>query len=149
MSATSRLVIVIAVLGLGTLVPSGSQAAELACSSRVLSDWSDNGRIDRVYARPCYEDAIATLPTDLRDYTNASDVIDRAMTTAVRGESGDPPAGAQAVRTSSADPVDSSTAAPVPLPLFVLLGLTVVLIATAALSRIARRASLGRKESPG
>ena len=59
----------------------------------MLGDWSDNGRIDRVYALPCYEEAIATLPTDIRDYTNASDVIDRAMTTAVRGDPGEPPGG--------------------------------------------------------
>ena len=148
-NATSRLLLAIAVLGIGILAPSASGAAELACSARVLGDWSDNGRIDRVYALPCYEEAIATLPTDIRDYTNAQDVIDRAMTTAVRGEPGGPLGGAQARRASSADPTDMSAAAPVPLPLLVMLGLAVVLLVAGALSRVARRSTLGRKESPG
>ena len=148
-NATIRLLMVIAVFGFGLLAPSASRGAELACSARVLSDWSDNGRIDRVYALPCYEQAIATLPTDIRDYTNASDVIDRAMTAAVRSKSGDPPAGAQAVRASGADPVATAAASPVPLPLLFLLGLALVLLAAGVLSRIVRRPTLGRKETPG
>ena len=142
-NATSRLLLAIAVLGLGLLAPSASGAAELACSARVLSDWSDNGRIDRMYALPCYEEAIATLPTDIRDYTNASDVIDRAMTTAVRGDPGEPPGGTQALRASSVDPSDTSATAPVPLPLLVLLGLALLLLGAGALSRVARRGTLG------
>lgn len=149
MNATSRLLLAIAVLGIGILAPSATGAAELACSARVLVDWSDNGRIDRVYALPCYEEAIATLPTDIRDYTNAQDVIDRAMTTAVRGEPGGPLGGAHARRASSADPTDMSGAAPVPLPLLVMFGLAVVLVVAGALSRVARRSTLGRKGSPG
>ncbi len=142
-NATSRLLLVIAVLGLAFLAPGASGAAELACSGRVLSDWSDNGRIDRVYALPCYEEAIATLPTDIRDYTNAQDVIDRAMTTAVRGEPGGPAGGVQARRASSVDPTDTSAAAPVPLPLLVVLGLALLLLGAGALSRVARRGTRG------
>ncbi len=148
MNATSRLLLVIAVLGFGTVAPSASGAAELACSARVLSDWSDNGRIDRVYALPCYEEAIATLPTDIRDYTNAHDVIDRAMTTAVRGESGAPPATAQAVGPESTDAVNSAAAAPVPFALLGLVGLALVLLSAGALSRVVRRATLGDKGPP-
>jgi hypothetical protein len=147
-NATSRLLIVIAILGVAVFAPNASSAAELACSARVLSDWSDNGRIDRVYALPCYEEAIATLPTDIRDYTNANNIIDRAMMTAVRGGSGAPPADAQTVGIGSADPSDSFTATPVPLPLLVLLGLALVLLAAGTLNRVARRSTLGRKGSP-
>jgi hypothetical protein len=147
-NSTSRLLIVIAVLSFGIVAPSSSSAAEPACSQRVLRDWSDNGRIDRVYALPCYEEAIAAMPTDIRDYTNAHDVIDRAMTTVVRGKSVVPAADAEALDTQSAGPIAASGALPVPMPLVVLFGLALALLAAGALGRVGRRALLGRKGTP-
>jgi len=146
-NGTSRLLIVIAVLSFGIVAPCPSSAAEAACSQRVLRDWSDNGRIDRVYALPCYEEAIAAMPTDIRDYTNAHDVIDRAMTTVVRGKSVVPAADAEAME-QSAGPIASSGALPVPMPLVVLFGLALGLLTAAALGRVGRRAVLGRKGTP-
>jgi hypothetical protein len=55
-----------------------------SCATRVLRDWSDDGRVASRYSLPCYEEAIDALPTDLRDYTNAKDVITRALTLAAR-----------------------------------------------------------------
>ena len=55
-----------------------------SCATRVLRDWSEDGRVASRYSPPCYEEAIDALPTDLRDYTNARDVITRALTQAVR-----------------------------------------------------------------
>jgi hypothetical protein len=55
-----------------------------SCATRVLRDWSEDGRVASRYSPPCYEEAIDALPTDLRDYTNAQDVITRALTQAVR-----------------------------------------------------------------
>ena len=63
----------------------GYATAAPDCGERVLLDWSDNGRVDRVYPLRCYEEAIDALPTDLRDYTDAEDVIERALQSAVRG----------------------------------------------------------------
>jgi hypothetical protein len=34
---------------------SGSAAAAPPCAERVIADWSDNGRVDRLYALHCYE----------------------------------------------------------------------------------------------
>jgi hypothetical protein len=59
-------------------------AAAVPCPQRILGDWSDNGRVDRVYELHCYEEAIDALPADLRDYTDATEVIQRAMTRAAR-----------------------------------------------------------------
>jgi hypothetical protein len=145
---TSRLLIVIAVLGLGVIAPTLSNAAEVACSQRVLTDWSDNGRIDRIYSLPCYEEAIAALPTDIRDYTNAQDVIDRAMANAVRASAVVPTADAEASDAQGGDPIDASAAVPVPLPLVVLFGLALALLAAGGVARVGRRAILGRKEPP-
>ena len=56
----------------------GEQQAERACGQAVLTDWAD-GRIDRAYAAPCYEEAIDTMPEDLRAYSTAKDDISRAL----------------------------------------------------------------------
>ena len=148
MNATRRLLIVIAALGFGLGAPSPSSAAELPCSQRVLTDWSDNGRIDRVYALACYEDALAALPTDIRDYTNAHDVIDRALTNAVRAKTAVPASEAGAVNPQRASTIDTSSALPVPIPLVVLFVLALALLAAGALGRVGRRAILGRKGTP-
>jgi hypothetical protein len=147
-NATRRLLIVIAVLGFGVIVPTPSSAAELPCSQRVLTDWSDNGRIDRVYALSCYEDALATLPTDIRDYTNAHAVIDRALTKAVRAENAVPASDAQPLNPQVASTIDASSAIPVPIPLVVLFGLALALLAAGALGRVGRRVMLGRRGTP-
>ena len=66
------------------LLSGGVARAAPACETQVLRDWSRDGRIDRVYRLPCYEDAIELLPTDLRDYTDAEDIIERALASAAR-----------------------------------------------------------------
>jgi len=69
------------VLALGFV---GSADAASPCGERVLLDWSDNGRVDHLYRLSCYEDALDDLPSDIRDYTDAADVIERALYSAVR-----------------------------------------------------------------
>lgn len=147
MIAKRRLLILAAVLSFCLLSPGPGSADLPPCSERVLADWSDNGRIDRVYALPCYEEAMAALPTDIRDYTNAFDVIDRALTSAVRAKTAVPASEAQAA-VPGAETVDASGAVPLPLPLLVLFGLALALLAAGALARVTR-AALGRKGSPG
>jgi hypothetical protein len=70
------------------LALAGAAAAATPCGTRVLEDWSDNGRIDRLYALHCYEEAIDSTPSDLRDYTDVTEVIERALTAALRETSG-------------------------------------------------------------
>ncbi len=67
-----------------TLLLSTAAHGASACATAVLRDWSDDGRVAPKYSLPCYEDAIDALPADLRDYTNAEDVITRALSSAVR-----------------------------------------------------------------
>ena len=71
-------------VGLTALVLSGTATGTTPCEQQVLRDWADNGRIDGVYPLPCYGAAIDILPADLRDYTNAAEVIERALTAALR-----------------------------------------------------------------
>jgi hypothetical protein len=71
------------------LVAAPAGVAASPCADRVVQDWSDNGRVDRFYSLSCYQEAIDTIPADLRDYTNAADVIGRALTAAARAEGAD------------------------------------------------------------
>lgn len=80
-----RLLICVAVAGiLGIVLAGPGSSANMPCGDRVLADWYDNGRVDRVYRLSCYEEAIAAMPTDIRDYTNAAEVIERALQSAAR-----------------------------------------------------------------
>jgi hypothetical protein len=79
-----------------------------SCATRVLRDWSDDGQVASRYSPPCYEEAIDALPTDLRDYTNAQDVITRALTQAVRKSDANRTEGASALAAPRAGGVDRS-----------------------------------------
>lgn len=61
-------------------------AASSPCGKKVLADWYDNGRIDRIYPPHCYEDAIDAIPKDLDPYIDAEEVISRALASALRGQ---------------------------------------------------------------
>jgi len=104
----------------------------------VLRDWSNNGRVDRVYPLPCYEEAIAGLPADLRDYTDAEDVITRALTTALRASDRKESGQSTQSATAAASPGSST-----PLPLLVLVGLSFALLAAGGLAYISRRRQAG------
>jgi hypothetical protein len=72
-----RLLFVMAA-GLVALVFGTSAAASTGCASRLLSDWRD-GRIDGTYPVPCYREALASLPEDLRVYSTAQSDLKRAL----------------------------------------------------------------------
>ncbi len=119
-----------------------ASAAGALCGEKVLSDWADNGRIDGVYPLSCYQEAMAKMPTDLRDYTNAGDVIQRALTRAVTS-SGERGLGAPVAAGSTPSVGGESTTA-LPLPLLVLVGVSAAVFAAGALGHLARR----RRVSP-
>jgi hypothetical protein len=113
----------------------GSAAGAAACAQSVIDDWSDNGRIDRLYELQCYEEAIQAIPVDIRDYTNAADIIQRALTSAVRQRSsaGIDDAGSQPPE------IDTSGASALPLPLLLLVGASLAVLAAGAAGYFSRR----------
>ena len=142
--------------------PSVAASGATPCGKQVLADWFDNGRIDRIYPLNCYEEAIDAIPADLRDYADAEDVITRALQFALRGELGpggaDPTPGDGAGGPNgggnngggndeggSGDPpqaapdVDTSGPSSVPIPLLVLGGLSLALLAAGGLGYLSRR----------
>jgi hypothetical protein len=64
----------------------GAAGAATKCGQKVLADWYDNGRIDRLYPLNCYEEAIDAIPNDIGPYVDAEDVITRALQGALRNE---------------------------------------------------------------
>jgi hypothetical protein len=140
----SRLAALVGAL-LAALVASSGASASPPCAGAILADWLNDGRIDRVYALPCYEAAIDAIPNDLRDYTDAADVIarafqDRSGRRLDRGLEGPVPATAGVV-----PPVDASSSSSVPVPIVVLGGMSAVLLAAGGAGYLSRR----RRESSG
>jgi len=135
-----RAAVVLATL-LAAFVASSTAVAAPPCSKAILDDWLDNSRIDRIYDLPCYEAAIAAIPSDLLDYTDAADVIARAF----QNVSGkrlerqlEGPSTIESPPPGVVPPVDS-TASAFPVPLLVLGGMSVVLLAAGGLGYVQRR----------
>ncbi len=166
--------------GLVALALAGTATAATPCGKKVLADWFDNGRIDRLYPLHCYEEAIDAIPDELRDYADAEEVIERALQAALRGDlapggrdptPGDGNPGDNDDRTSpntpnnpnnpnnptgpndpsdpgdppeATPPVDTSGPSTVPIPLLVLGGMSVALLAAGALGYLSRRRQAAR-----
>ena len=166
--------------GLVALTLAGTSAAATPCGKKVLADWFDNGRIDRLYPLHCYEEAIDAIPDELRDYADAEEVIERALQAALRGDlapggrdptPGDDNPGDNDDRNSpnnpnnpnnpggpndpndptdpgdqpeATPPVDTTGPSTVPIPLLVLGGMSVALLAAGALGYISRRRQAAR-----
>jgi hypothetical protein len=117
------------------------------CGDQILADWFDNGRIDRLYELHCYEEAIDSIPSDLRDYANAEEIINRALQAAVDGElapggpdpSPDDPTGGVPPGGEAAPDVDTSGISSVPIPLIILALMSIALLTAGGLGYLRRR----------
>jgi hypothetical protein len=166
MAAALRIlaVLVLALTAATAVAPSSAEAAA-PCWKRLLNDWYD-GRIDKAYPVKCYREAIRNLPEDVEAYSSAHDDLTRALLSAARNSGGtlDPndlvPAGAAGRRPDVPEPGEEdsfagafggddgdgplgffapSNADSIPIPLLVLAGLALLLLAAAGASFIARR----------
>jgi hypothetical protein len=140
---------------LALTVSAAPASAKTPCWKVVISDWYVDGRVDGTYPIPCYQQAIQNLPDDVRSYADAASEIRRAMLDRLRhGDQpsrsdkkkaapfvfsrtgGEPPRG---LVSRLIDKVGPSNADSVPLPLLVLAGIALLLLAAAAASFVARR----------
>jgi hypothetical protein len=143
--ATVALIAIGAVLALGA----GSAQAAKPCWERVIDDWVDNGTIDGDYSASCIQAAKRRVPEDIRTYTDIVDKLDAYLQakTDVRlpqgaGDPGVPPSSSNPrkktqprSRTTEEEPLPralrsgTTDAASIPLPLLVLAGLALLLMA--------------------
>lgn len=140
-------------------------ASASACGDKVLADWFDNGRIDRIYPLNCYEEAIDSIPADLVDYTNVQEVISRALAAATSGDLDpggqdptprgpaepsdptdsdpgaptDPGSGSTGSGSEVTPDVDTSGPSSVPIPLLLLVGMSIALLGAGGLGYLSRR----------
>ena len=140
-----RVLVFLALAGAFAVIALGEPAAgATSCRQQVIEDWSDNGRVDRVYGLDCYQAAIGSLPPDIRDYTDAHDSIERALAIAVRAKSGSPPA-SPSRSLAAAQPVATSGSGALPLSLIALGGLAAGTLAAGSLGYVSRRATRGHR----
>jgi hypothetical protein len=152
-----------------------AQAAK-PCWERVLDDWVDNGRIDGVYSASCLEAARRHVPEDIRAYSDFEDRIDEAMqdraiqnaggggnppppgkTTTGNGSSKSQPEPQPKADTGSGPrdegPISAvlstgtNDANSIPLPLIILAGLALLLMAAGATGLVARKVQARRSRS--
>jgi hypothetical protein len=148
-------------------------ASAKTCAEMVIDDWYGNGRVDQIFPKHCYLEAIRSLPVDVKDYSNAEEDIRRALAFAGQGEpdpgpSGGPaPTGTPSESPSATTPttppdetaepgeetiagpgVDTSGPSSLPIPLLVLGGLALLLLAAGGAGYLSRRAQARRNGGP-
>ena len=147
-------------------------AAKEPCWRALFVDWAD-GRIDKTYPVHCYREAIHHLQQDTLTYGDAADQINRALLAAMTkmrkdnkdeaitpstpvppgpGSSDGPKSGGSGGESQHdesfidrmAHAIGPSNADAVPLPLLILAGLAMLLLAAAGASLIAKRVQAKR-----
>jgi hypothetical protein len=159
---TAVSVLVAAVLGMAALsVGAPVAAAKTACWRQILNEWVDNRQISSDYPLSCYREAIAHVPEDLRVYTDIEQDILAARQQAVRSQnlrepqvSGGPGAAERRSEPNDDlfaqgfDKLGPNNADSMPLPLIILGGLALLLVAAGAAGLVSRRLRTRRSSAP-
>ena len=154
--------LVAAVLGLAALSVGAPVAdAKTACWRQILNEWVDNRQIASTYPLDCYREAIQHVPEDLRVYTDIEEAINAARQQAVRSQnlrepqaSGGPGAAERRsdpnadLFTQGFDKLGPNNADSMPLPLLILGGLALLLVAAGGAGLISRRIRGRRVPAP-
>jgi hypothetical protein len=163
-------VAIAAVVGLAR-VEKAQARIESKCSAALIHDWYVDGRIDHTYQVHCYREALKSIPEDQIIYGTLREDLTRALQSAIRRHDGDvsggtpvaPPGGGgggpgdtssgaandknEGFITRVARKLGPDTADSIPVPLLVLGGLALLLMAAAGVSFIARRVQAKRADT--
>jgi hypothetical protein len=164
------LILVLAVAAFAGLarVDKAEARLESKCSQALIHDWYVDGRVDRTYPVHCYREALRDIPEDQIVYGTLRDDLTRALQAVIRNNNGDvgpntpvPPAVPgdgdsgdsggdhnEGFFTRVARALGPDTADSIPIPLLVLSGLALLLIAAAAISFITRRMQAKKAGDP-
>jgi hypothetical protein len=151
------------------LISAGPAPAASPCWKQVLEDWYDDSVIDRVYKRHCYTDAVKNVSEEVLVYTDFEEAVNAALLRLSRNARSLSSAGtgastqrdAETRRPGSADEkppqglfkqaFDKSSprnADSMPIPLLILGGLALLMIAAGAAGLLRRRLSNRRPAAP-
>jgi hypothetical protein len=153
--------VLVAAFGLLALsVGAAAASAKTPCWRQIQNEWVNNQRIATTYPLHCYREAIAHVPEDLRQYSSIEEDILAARQLAARqsrtlqgrqlpqpnstGAQNDPD---QTLFTKGFDKLGPDNADSIPLPLLILAGLSLLLIAAGAAGLVTRR--LRARRVPG
>ena len=140
--------VVLGVFALTVTAPPAS--AQTPCWKQIIDDWVNDGVIEGVYPLHCYGEAIKHVPNDLAQYTGIIDDITAARQRAARtrttqGHNGggstseptsnDPTGGVYNQAIDKLGPTNSDS---LPLPLLILAGLALVMLAAGAVGLASR-----------
>jgi hypothetical protein len=145
---------------LGVAQPAQARSMS-ACSKALIHDWYVDGRVDNTYPVHCYREALKQIPEDQIIYGTLRQDLTRALQSVIREHGGHvsantpvPPFGGGGGGGGNgpngngtgggvfhwlATKLGPSTADSIPIPLLVLGGLALALIAAAGVSFLARR----------
>jgi hypothetical protein len=132
-------------------VGAATASAKTPCWRQIQNEWVNNQRIATTYPLHCYREAIAHVPEDLRQYSSIEEDILAARQLAARlgrtlqgrqspqpsstGAQNDPD---QTLFTKGFDKLGPDNADSIPLPLLILAGLSLLLIAAGAAGLVTR-----------
>jgi hypothetical protein len=144
----------------------GSASAAKSCSSKIIDDWYLDSTIDGTYSAQCYRQALSRVTDQMRMYSDLPDELERGLRRALERESTSgklgtthtitqPAAGdRQTASHKASGPIQRvlgelgpDRADSIPIPLMILAGVALLLIAAGAASAIVRRLN-GRKNAP-
>jgi hypothetical protein len=153
----------VAVVAFGLLVLSfgaSAASAKTSCWRQIQNEWVNDQPISTNYPLHCYREAIEHVPEDLRQYSSIEEDIRAARQLAasrrtLQGSGGsDEPSAAdrehnpnRTLFTKSLNKLGPDNADSVPLPLLILGGLALLLIAAGAAGLVSRR--LKARKVPG
>jgi hypothetical protein len=142
----------------------GSASAAKNCGTTVINDWYVDGTIDHQYPAQCYRLALSRVTDQMRIYSDLPEQLDRGLRAALQRQAGHGMLGTSKTIThgSSRSSAQHKPTGPIqrvlgelgparadsiPVPLVILAGLALILIAAGAVSVILRRVN-GRKNTP-
>jgi hypothetical protein len=135
-------------------------SAKTSCWRLIQNEWVNGQPISTTYPLSCYREAIEHVPEDLRQYSSIEEDIRAARQLAARQsrtlQGSDPQSPSQTERqdnpdqtlfTKSLNKLGPDNADSVPLPLLILAGLALLLIAAGAAGLVSRRLKARRVPS--
>jgi hypothetical protein len=155
-------VLVVAFGVLALSVGAAAASAKTPCWRQIQNEWVDNRSISTTHPLPCYREAIAHVPEDLRQYSSIEEDILAARQLAARqsrtlqgNNSPNRPGSAarqndpdRTLFTKGFDKLGPNNADSMPLPLLILAGLSLLLIAAGAAGLVTRHLRTRRVSSP-